>query len=417
MRALNILLPTVGSAGDIHPLMAIGCTLRERGHRVAIATNPLHEATIRGAGLGFHALGTAAEAQALLDNPDLWHPRRGFATIARGAVLPAVRPLYRLIAAQDPANTVVAAQSLALGARLAHEKLGVPLATIHLQPSLIRSIIDPSINRFPMPDWFPPPLRRAWWRLADALVIDRALGFDLNAFRAELGLPPLMRIFDQWLHAPQRVLGLFPDWFAPPQADWPPQVRLTGFPVYDGGDGGGLPDDLQRFLDGGDAPLIFTYGSAMQHGAQLFAASIAATQLLGRRAVLLTRDRSQLPAALPPEIHHQPYVPLGALLPHAALLGHHGGIGTMSQGLAAGTPQLVLPLTHDQPDNARRLERLGAGMSLSPARLQPRAVARALEALTGNHALRARCRELAQRIDAQSARAAAADCIEQLVEA
>lgn len=419
----NILLPTIGSAGDVHPMMALGDTLRERGHQVTIVTNPLHEETVREAGFAFHPLGTRAEAQALIDNPDLWHPRRGFATIARGAILPALRPLYNFIAAQDPSNTIIAAQSLALGARLAHEKLGIPLATLHLQPSLIRSVIDPPINGAPIPAWWPFSLRHLWWRLADAVVIDRELGFDLNVYRSELGLPPIRRIFHDWLHAPQRVLGLFPDWFAPPQPDWPPQTRLTGFPLYDGGalDGGAadgegspLPDELMHFLDAGEAPLVFTFGSAMQHGAELYAASIAATQQLGCRAVLLTRDRSQLPATLPETIHYQPYVPLGDLLPHAALLGHHGGIGTLSQGFAAGLPQLVLPLSHDQPDNAQRLERLGAGRALSPARLRPRAMAQAIAQLISSETVKVRCRELALRIDAQEARAAAAGYIEAL---
>lgn len=100
------------------------------------------------------------------------------------------------------------------------------------------------------------------------------------------------------------------------------------------------------------------------------------------------------------------------LLPHAALLGHHGGIGTLSQGFASGVPQLVLPLSHDQPDNGRRLERLGAGRSLPPSRLHD--TARTIAALLDDDAVRARCRELAQRVDAQRARNAAADVIEQL---
>lgn len=411
---MNIILPTIGTAGDVHPMIALAHTLQRRGHRVTIVTNPLHEQTVLETRIEFHALGTRAEAEALLADPDLWDARRGFQTIAQGAVLPAMRPLYEFIAAQDLSKTVVAAQSLALGARVAHDKLGVPLATVHLQPSLIRSVYDPPINGFPMPDWFPEPLRHAWWWLADTVVIDPALASGVNDYRAELGLPPVKRLFHEWLHSPQCVLGLFPDWFAPPQPDWPTQTRLTGFPLYDAGQGNPLPAALQRFLDAGGPPLVFTFGSGMRHADELFRAGIDATQQLGCRAVVLTRDHSQLPHTLPPTVHHEPYVPLADLLPHVALLMHHGGIGTVSQGLASAVPQLVTPFTHDQPDNARRLERLGAGLSLSPSRLRSRDVARAIDTLLSDPAVKSRCDDLARRTDPHQAREAAAEYIEQL---
>src|SRR5438477_82433 len=77
-------------------------------------------------------------------------------------------------------------------------------------------------------------VRRAAYRLADALVLDRLLARPVNAARAELGLPPVRRVLGAWRHSPQCVLGLFPEWFAPPQPDWPAATRLTGFPLYDG---------------------------------------------------------------------------------------------------------------------------------------------------------------------------------------
>lgn len=411
---MNIILPTIGSAGDVFPMIALGQNLQQRGHQVTVVTNPLHEETVRRAGLAFHPLGTRAEAEALLANPDIWHPRRGFQTIMRGAVLPAMRPVYDFIAAQDLSDTVVAAQSLALGARLAQEKLGVPLATVHLQPSLIRSDIDPPINGVALPGWFPRPLVRAWWLFVDKFVIDPVLAFDVNVFRAQLGLPPISRPLDKWLHSPQRVLGLFPDWFAPPQPDWPPETVLTGFPLYDAGAGEPLSAGLQRFLGDGDPPLVFTFGSAMQHGDEYFQAAIAASQQLGRRALLLTQDRTQLPEKLPDFARHEPYVPLSDLLPQTALLVHHGGIGTVAQALAAGIPQLVLPMSHDQPDNARRLQRLGAGLSLAPSRLHPERLAQAITTLLSDPEIHRRCQQLSQRTDPQTAREAAATHIEQL---
>jgi UDP:flavonoid glycosyltransferase YjiC (YdhE family) len=114
---------------------------------------------------------------------------------------------------------------------------------------------------------------------------------------------------------------------------------------------------------------------------------------------LLTRFADQLPERLPPHVRHAGYVPLGRVLGHAAALVHHGGIGTAAAALAAGVPQLVMPLAHDQLDNGARLQRLGVGDVLAPERFDAVRVARRLRALLGSAAVAGRCRTLAGRLD------------------
>ena len=93
-------------------------------------------------------------------------------------------------------------------------------------------------------------------------------------------------------------------------------------------------------------------------------------------------------------MQHWSFAPFDLLLPHAATLVHHGGIGTLAQALAAGVPHLVMPMGHDQPDNARRLERLGVGKTLPPKDFTVERVAEALAFLRGDSNVQARCREL-----------------------
>ncbi len=104
----------------------------------------------------------------------------------------------------------------------------------------------------------------------------------------------------------------------------------------------------------------------MAHGGRLLAVALDACVALGRRAVVVTPFRDQLPTTLPPGTRHVAYAPFGALLPRVAALVHHGGIGTSAQALAAGIPQIVAPFAHDQPDNAARLRRLGVATVVSP---------------------------------------------------
>ena len=122
------------------------------------------------------------------------------------------------------------------------------------------------------------------------------------------------------------------------------------------------------------------------------ARALLATRRLGRRAVLLTPHREQVPP-LPADALWLPYVALGTLLPHSAALVHHGGIGTTAEALRAGVPQVIVPLAYDQFDNAARVEALAAGKRVQggAAGARPRALAAALRGVLNSEAIRAGC--------------------------
>src|SRR5206468_929261 len=148
--------------------------------------------------------------------------------------------------------------------------------------------------------------------------------------------------------------------------DWPPQIRLAGFPLKDSEADAAVPEETMKFCGAGSRPIAFTFGTGMMHAAELFQKTIEACRVLGRRAVLLTRFRSQLPRELPSFAHHCEFAPLSELFPLCEVVVHHGGIGTTANALAAGTPQLILPFAYDQMDNAVRVKRLQAGDWLKP---------------------------------------------------
>ena len=409
--ARRVLLATIGSAGDVHPLLGLGRALRRRGHPVTLLATAVFETPARRLGLDFLPLGTRADYERGIRDPDLWHPIRGFRVIAERAILPAIRPIYEAVVAHDPATTTVVASVLCVGARIAQEHRGFPLVTHHLQPSLLWSLEQPPVLAGPRLDWLPRPLLALLHRLLVDRIVDPLLAPPVNAVRADLGLPPVRDLLFGWGNSPQGVVGLFPAWFAPPQLDWPPQVHLTGFPLFDPEPEDVKSDPLAE-LGAGPAPLVATPGSAMVHGRAFFAAVIEASQRLGRPAILLTRHPEQLPRPLSPGIVHRAYIPLRTVLPQAAALIHHGGIGSAAQALAAGIPHLVMPMSHDQPDNAARLRRLGVGAALSPGQFTGRRAAAAVERLLGSAAVAERCRALAARCDGEAALADTSRLIE-----
>ncbi len=418
MEPLQAIVIGMGSAGDVHPNVGLALALRERGHKVLLVAPAVFRGLAERVGLDFVALLSEDEYYAAIHDPDLWHPLRSFAVVARRLILPALRPVYDLIAKNfKPGRTVVAAPGLAFGARIAQEKLGVPLATVHLQPVMLRSTIQPPCFGFPhIIGHLPRRLRKLYLRAADRLFIDRLLAEQTNAFRAELGLPQVRRLFDRWVHSPQRVIGLFPDWFAPPAPDWPPNVALTGFPLWDESEARNSSPELEEFLAQGDPPLVFTAGSAMIQAKHFFEISAEVCRASGRRGLLLTQFPEQLPAALPNGVRHFDYVPFSMVLPRSAALVHHGGIGTTAQALAAGIPQLMVPTSHDQPDNALRIRRLGIGDFVLPKGYTAPRAAEKLDHLM-SPAVKSECQRRAADLNGSRSLQTACDLIEELTTA
>jgi len=396
---MHIFFAPIGTSGDVDPFVGLGRALKRHGHRVTIVANRYYDKLVERAGLEFAPWGDAEEYKAKLNDPDFWDPKRSIPFALREVYLPAVRPVYQELAARcEPGRTVVAGPPMAIGARLAHDKLGIPFATVLLQPTFIRSVYQAAEGyRYLMPRWAPKFYRRLWFRFVDRWV-DGMFREPIDSLRAELGLPPVGKGFFNWFRSPQLQLGLFPDWFGQPQPDWPKTLRLTGFPLYDEKGVETISPEADQFLKSGAPPIVFTFGTGMRQAKEVFAESVAACRALGQRGVLLTRFREQLPAELPADIRHFDYLPFGELLPRVAVLVHHGGIGTLSQALAAGIPQLVVPFAYDQPDNAARLERLGVARTVPHDSYRASVVAPALQELLQSSAVAVCCQALAQRL-------------------
>lgn len=395
---MHVLLATLGSYGDVYPFVGIGADLKRRGHQVTLLTNAHFEGLALQQGLDFEALGTEADYRRFADHPDLFDPRRGFQVFMETLALPNIAEAYvRLRTLTHGADDVVVLTSITvLGARVLRDVEPVPTLSVATMPMAIKSAYDvPRVGGYPLPAWTPQPLCKAFWWLADRLVIDRLIGPELNAFRASLGIVPVRHILSRWIHSPDGVLALFPAWFAPRRPDWPPNAHHVGFPLFEAGVDQALDPEVQAFLDGGSPPVAVMPGSLMQSAHDIFDAALAACETLDRRAIFLTRYPQQLPQTLPDTIRHFEYVPFGALLPHVAALVHHGGIGTCARAMAAGVPQLIHPMAYDQYDNAARAASLGVAETLPPKAFTPSAVVEKLGGLLSSPQVAARCEEVA----------------------
>ncbi|MEY4484358.1 MAG: hypothetical protein RL693_1810 [Verrucomicrobiota bacterium] len=409
------LLTPFGSGGDVNPFLWLGKLLRARGHEVEIITAPMFREYAEQAGLSFTGVGDAEEFEAILHHPHLWKPLRGTSLVFEygGRYL---LPFYQAIAQKvKPGETVIVAPFQMFAARLAREKLGVPLVNVHLQPACFLSVYDtPQLLEGAgwatrLPRWF----KRLLFALPNPVLAK--LKPSLRKACRELGVRVPRRPVPDWMHSPDANLALFPEWFAAPQPDWPAKTHAVGFPLEDLKGHFTLPPDLQHWLAHGTKPVLLSPGTGNAQAKMFFEEGLEACRRLGLRALVGTRFPGQLPTPLPDLARHFEYLPFSEVLPHVSILIHHGGIGTLSQAFAAGVPQLIMPMAHDQPDNAARIKKLNAGEFLSPRQFKAEKIAAAMERILSEADVADSCAHLAQLCKNQDAGTKCVEILESVI--
>src|SRR5574337_855388 len=410
---MRVLIAGAGSHGDVLPFIAIGREMLSRGHEVLFFGNPHFREHATTVGLEFVPIGTSGEYHRILDEIAEGDPARALKRINAyfGEIC---GDYYRAMKAHvAPDRTVTVSSSVFFAPRLLRETDAIPCAAVHLAPHVIRSTLRPARSA---PHWIhagsPQVAKRLAYWYVDRFVLDPCATKPLNKLRATLRLPPLARIFRSWINEADCLIGLFPDWYAERQPDWPPGIVLAGFPLYDHGDQAPLTDELEAFLAAGPAPVAFSAGTANAGAAAFFRTSLESCRILGVRAILLSGFAGQVPADLPDGVMHVRYAPFGALLPRLAAFVHHGGIGSTSQAMKAGVPQLIRPVAFDQFDNSARAVRLGVARELLPRQYSANGAADALSRLMSDEQLHQRCRDIAKRLAEHRAVTIACDAIE-----
>jgi rhamnosyltransferase subunit B len=416
----KIVVTTIGSLGDLHPQIAIGLELQHRGHKIVFAAQSGYQAKLEALGFEFHRLRPDSTA---LEDPQemarMMDLKTGTEYIMRQWLMPNLRDTYAdLMASAQDADLIITGE-IVYPARLVAEKLGIPWVTSLLQPVAFFSDYDPSvIPLFP----FLAKLRGLGHRFNGAVnlllkTVTKSWAEPIHQLRAELGLPPLAGnlIIDNKC-SPYLVIALFSTVLAQPQPDWPQNTIVTGFTFYDGDrdqQAATLTPALHQFLEAGDPPIVFTLGSAaVITPGTFYQESIAAAQQLNRRAVLLMGENTP-PANLPATIIAVDYVPYSQIFPHAGAIVHQGGIGTTAQALRAGIPTLIMPYSHDQPDNAARVERLGTSRTIARQQYTAASATKELGELLANPKYAHKAAKIGRIIQSENGVKVACDAIKQ----
>jgi hypothetical protein len=344
----------------------------------------------------------------------------GTEKLLREVLLPNVRPMYDdlMKAVDGGADAFVTGEGFFPAASVA-EKTKIKWITTSLAPASFLSAYDPIVP--PTTQWL-----KHFLFLGTTIhgviysVIHRIVASWLEPyreFRREIGLdethdPIFKGKFSKLLH-----LAMFSKVLGKPQPDWHSPTLQTGFCFYDGQDDlGKMPEDLQKFLDAGEPPIVYTLGSAAVMDARdFFEESAKAARILNRRAVLLYGIFNEPPKITDENIVAFNYAPYSQIFPRAACVVHQGGVGTTAQVLRAGVPHLIMPYSHDQPDNAARCERLGVARTIDRAKYKAQSAAKELRELLADLSYKAKAVEAKKIVEAEHGTKMACDAIEEIL--
>lgn len=400
--AQKLVFNGTGTRGDLLPMLAIAGEMRARGHACHVLGNESVEALAGQLGVPFTSVAPA-------QTNNLTSIEENFGNY----VFASYRPTFDFIESElkRGINVVVVNPEHYAASTLMAERHGLPLCRFTLTPHRMFSLTAPhwpwserargrlgcAFRRYVLPGLYEQ-------RYANPFIVS-----GINDFRSSLGLPPISSLRSLSRLVTHQVC-LFPEWYCPRAPDWPSELDCVGFPLAP--PSGELPHAVSRWIEQHGAPIVFTPGTGVVDVAHFFDAARRCCQLLKRPGIFLSRsfEASRLDPADP--ILHLDYVDLALVLPHAALLVHHGGIGTTARAIEAQVPQIISPQAFDQPDNGHRVSQLGVGTMLGRNRLSGEALAQAARWLLEDEGTRRALLELGCRIRETNAIAATADILQ-----
>ena len=382
----RFLFATFGSLGDLHPYIAVSRELVNRGHEAIIIGVDGHREAVEAAGIEFGAI--ASGHTELVDYETMvtriFDLRHGLKYLMSHLVMPFLEPAYHYLLQASEGADLLVSHPLAVTLPLVAERKGLPWVSTVLSPMSLLSRRDPPV--IAAAPWLNRlgPVGSGVYRLLFSLLRRSVRNWEtpLQDFRRSHGFRPSRKLaLFEGQFSPLCNLALFDHQLAHPQLDWPMNTRICGSAVFDGkSPDQEVIDELKEFLEAGEPPIVIALGSSVAWIAgEFWKNAIEAVTRLRRRAILITGPKS--PASSSADIKVFSALPYSRVFPYASVIVHQGGIGTLSQALRSGHPQLIVPHGFDQPDNAKRAAALGLAKVLPFRTLTPRKITRALDEL------------------------------------
>lgn len=378
---MRILFSTVANAGHFLPLVPLACAAMRAGHTVAFASKPSYLPTIAQEGFATYPAGYTYPAgetgPAGVSKYFAGSRAVPLSELEEWLQLHVYIPFRSAIVAVDLLDLcdrwspdVIVRDAMEYGGCIAAEVFGIPHASVRT------AAINSSYARR--------------YRLAAPLA----------ALRERHGLPP-----DPEVTMPFRYLHLAgepADFLA--HDDIPAPTRHLLRPLADEPIGEGLPAWVAALPD---RPTVYatlgTTASGIAVGRDFLPVLLEALRDEPIN-LILTIGHTNDPLAFgsqPANVHIERYIPQSLLLPSCAVSVNQAGFGTMMGAVAAGVPQVLIPLSADQPANAECGERLGVGVIVGEAERHPAGVRAAVRQVLAEPSYRAKAVQVRDEVAAR----------------
>lgn len=403
----RLLAYTSPARGHLYPVVPILAELGSRGHQTIAYGLSGELEHLQALGIEAHAIDPAIEDNQIVDWRERSPPRAAASvlrTFAQRSELEAPN-LERAIGDHKPDALLIDVNCWGAGA--VAEASGLPWAVYSPYLLPLRSRDAPPFGLGLRPRDGPlGRLRDAGAAKAVDVVFDRAALGSLGALRRKYGLSEI-RNFDQLLRRAPVLLSLTAEGFEYSRTDWPPSVRFVGPMNWS------PPQSPPRWLEGLSDPLVLVTCSTERQGdKRLLHAALEALPGGGFTTIGTSAAHDPAEFQTPPGSHVVRFLAHDPVLTRTACVVCHGGLGITQKALAAGVPVVVVPFGRDQMETARRVELSQAGVRLSPKRLSP---SRLLKAVEGAIELRAGAERVRRAFAAAGGPPAAATALEVLL--
>lgn len=346
---MKIIIPTIGTRGDVQPYIALALGLMRAGHTVTLASHPCMKKLVESYEVPFAPMGPDIDIgqETAVIRAKSPHWMVGFKRVMDFSFAMLERSHADLLALCRGADLVIVSHTAA--GSMEADELNLPTASVTLFPQAI-PVKDPKDSVF----------KQAVMNLAGAgmgLMMTR----PLEQIRKRIGLPPMG---PTGITSPTLNLIPISPQIIPPNPLWESRHHMTGYWIAPSPQTWMPPDDLLAFLEAGEPPLVISLGAMAISGEDALEAAritLSAVQQAGVRAVIQGWDEPMKQLSTPPGIFHAGSIPHDWLLKHASGLVHHGGFGTTSAGFRAGIPMLVIPHIIDQFIWGNKVAELGVG--------------------------------------------------------